>query len=245
MIKHGAFYHFADNNPAQRSNTQLRGRTLLIDELQPASDPFAIQQFDLLFYLTGGFDRMDSALCRIDGRLRFPDWNWVSANRSNEFVARNNGIIAKLKTDDSQGGQIGTLERNTDSRTETWEFKYERASAVWTPWEIDITVADRDNETTLYRSVQFQRSVINHEVDRSEFALDRLGVIHGDLIRDQRANVQYAYTVPSSAHSLAQPTSDEDQGIPFYIVLNIAVWVFAIAAYAWWQWRKKVPHIST
>lgn len=220
------------------------GQGIQIDELRAPRDFFAMREFDLVSVLTGGIDDMAGALCRVGGKFQLPaDWlsNPTRLERDDRLTVRHQDADVSIAIDSSNPDTLSELERRTAKGTENWRFKYQRVDSVWLPSEVEINLDRTPDSRKNRRVIRFQQSIVNRNIDPSEFELIKLGVRSGDLIRDTRSNVQYVFDRSNELKldsGTNNPTRGTDDPWPRYVALSVAGWATALGIYAAWVWRK-------
>lgn len=111
----------------------------------------------------------------------------------------------KYVVDLAQGANLVEYNAVTGPMTTDYEITYANLDGVWVPSV--FTYTNGDDRRVAKRIVQWTESVVNGDVNDDDFALYRLGIQSGDLIRDTRSGTIVRFE-PASVPAAA-PAADE------------------------------------
>jgi hypothetical protein len=214
MIKDGALYQLASRSFVPGGPWQAGRRTIEVSEAPTSGDAAVACGFDLVHCLTAGGLRMSD----------------LFAGRSADFgpwaVSAEPGVTLAV---DPDGCLIG-LTRPCAAGSERWTFEYERRADVRVPARIEVAV-ENGAAQAVQRTIRFANSVINREIPRSAWDLDRIGAQPGDVVRDARSAAQFVHGGSATAAGAAAASGGGDS-LAFYLALNVGAWVAALGAAA-------------
>jgi len=232
LIKHGAHYR----NDARGNASGVRSTQIAIADLNDTTHEDDSTSCDPIGLWTAGIDNARSSLSRIDSTisplLSF-DWKWESNTPSpatNLVATTADGESLQLALTTTKHPLIQTLEHKIGTRRDVWKFIYQEINAVQVPQVIQFESNDSSTGKVSYRTYKFIDSTVNRTVKRSEFALSEIGVHRDDLVRDQRAEVQYVYQGLQAKSKPGGSSIVEEVSLSVLIGANLAFWIVILVA---------------
>lgn len=242
MVKHHAIYRFADD-AAATTTAGFSRRTVAITDLTSTQEPFATGEFDLPYFLTAGFNDLDTVLKRREGSFSVPlTWHSVrtTPDGMDEYLSQDGDTSIRVTVAPALSNVVANVRRETPDGHEQWSFQYEEHGNVRLPRDINVEVHSSDG-TSVQRRIRLEGSQLNQKSAPDEWSLAQIGVRAGDVVRDGRAGVQYVYGGPASSRPAPFAPAAGSAVLPWhYVALNVVAWMAVIAGAAFIsRWKKS------
>jgi hypothetical protein len=116
-------------------------------------------------------------------------------------------IVTRFVFDAAQGCSLKEFFTSSGSRETRWKLGYQEIAGVFVMKSISVAYVDgRDGRRSISeRRATLTSVAVNAPVDESEFSLGRLGLKHGDHIKDTRTNLEYVFGTPGAGEADMPP----------------------------------------
>lgn len=95
----------------------------------------------------------------------------------------------------AQGGNLVRFFNESGDGIEDWRWKWEEASGVWVPKQIDI-VSKRKPNTIESRTFVITENRVNESLPPDAFTVEAMGARPGDFVLDKRTGTKYRIPLP-------------------------------------------------
>jgi hypothetical protein len=112
------------------------------------------------------------------------------------FDAGKNTPMNRYTFDLNCGGQMIGFDGVDSYVKESWVYTFENLAGVWVPSEVSYinhTKYDEEPDRHKTRTIRWTQHSVNELVPDGAFTLESMGVRPGDIVSDQRLNLQYEY----------------------------------------------------